>query len=52
MAVTASGMDFMIAKTSSVILEGPTSPDPSEIIVILFDFVNGAAISAAIFGMT
>ena len=52
MDVTASGMDLMIANTSSVIRDGPTSPDPSEIIVILLDLVRGAAISAAIFGMT
>jgi hypothetical protein len=50
--VTASGMDFMMARTSSVNLEAPTSPDPSEIIVILLVRDKGAAISAAIFGIT
>ena len=52
MAVTAYGIVFMMFKISVVILEGPTLPEPSDIIVILWDLLKGAAISAAILGMT
>ena len=52
MAVTASGMVFIMLRISVVILDGPTFPDPSEIIVILLALDMGAAISAAILGIT